>query len=236
MKDREMTVVQHLEELRRRLIVAILALAVATAASFTFAGKVLEFLLRPAGDISLAVLAMGEAFFVKLKIAFIVGFFLSLPVILHQGVAFILPALDDRERRYLLGLLPASVFLFFGGVVFAYYAVLPFVTRFFLSFTSETLRPVISAGAYVSFVVSVIVPFGLVFQLPVAVMLLTRLGVLTPHFLVRNRKFAVLVIFVMAAFLTPPDIVSQIFIAIPMLALYEISVLISRLSYRPSGD
>jgi sec-independent protein translocase protein TatC len=225
-----MTLVDHLAELRRRIIIIIVALCAGFFVGFYYSKPIVEFFLRLPGQ--LVYLYPGEAFFVHLTVAAVVGVVLSFPVALYQVLRFILPGLRDREIRVLYLGLPFSMGLFVIGVVFSYQLILPLAYAFFMGFGTESLEPLISVGNYVSFVLGLVLPFGLVFQLPLVVLLLTGVGILSPNFLVRNRKYVILILFVVAAVLTPPDIISQSLMAIPMILLYEISIFLSRLVYR----
>lgn len=235
MTNHEMSLVDHLEELRRRLIYSALAFLVATAAAYYFSEEILKFLLRPArpflesGRGELVFREVGEAFMLQLRIAIYSGLALSTPVLLYQAIAFVLPALEPAEQRLLFIVLPAFVVLFLIGVLFAYFVFLPFTVQFFSTFTIAGLKSLISAGALIEFSLNFVLPFGFLFELPLLIGVLTRLGLITPAFLARNRKYAVLAIFIIAAFLTPPDVISQIMMALPMLALYEGSIWVSRM-------
>jgi len=232
MNDQDgMTVVEHLEELRRRLIVSVLAVAGGTVAGWFLTPRLLPALLRPAQEagIQMISLAPAELFWVYLKVAVLAGLVLAMPVVLYELVAFVWPGLEARERRLVLLLLPTTLALFAAGVAFAYTVMLGFMFQFFVGFRTPGVTPTLSVGHYLSFVINVILPFGFVFQLPVFVALLAVLDLVTAEFLSRNRKYAVLAIFVLAAVLTPPDPISQLVMAVPLLALYEVSVLIVRL-------
>lgn len=226
----KMTVVEHLEELRHRLMVAVAAAAAASVAGWFLAPRVLPFLLRPAqaAGAHLISLAPAELFMAYLKIAIATGLVLASPVILYQAGAFLWPALEPAERRYLLAFLPAAVLLFAGGIAFGYAMILTWLFRFFFGFTAPGVTPSLSVGNYLSFILNVLLPFGFVFQLPVLLAVLARLDLVSAEFLARNRKYAVLLIFIVAAVLTPPDPVSQLIMAAPLLVLYEISVLAVR--------
>ena len=228
-KDRPRTVIQHLEELRWRIIWSLAAVTVGMAFGLAVAERVLQFIIRTTGVPRLAMLGVAEGFLAQFKIALVLGLVLGSPVVLYQILAFVLPALERQERLYLFIFLPISVLLFLGGTAFAFTTVLPSATRFFLKFAGENIYPVISVGAYVSYVLGVLLPFGLVFQLPVATALLTKLGIISPEFMARYRGYAILVIFILAAALTPPDAVSQLLLALPMVGLYELSILCARL-------
>lgn len=222
-----MTIIEHLEELRRRLFLAIVAFAAATFLSFLFVEPILALLIRPVGRV--VFLAPTEAFFVRLKVAALAGAFLSLPVVLYQVWRFVGVGLTRTERRYALSLLPFSLLLFVGGAAFAFFAILPVGVRFLLGYQTEQLTPMISIGAYTSFATAFVLAFGVVFQLPVVVLFLARLGIVTPASLAAGRRYALLGIVVLSAVLTPGgDVVSQVLMALPTYLLYEGSIWIAR--------
>jgi len=225
-------VLEHLDYLRLRLIRAALALGAGTVfAYFTLAGFVLRYLIQGEGGLTgLVFLGPAEAFFAKMKLAFALGLVLSLPFILYQTWALFAPGFDRRRRRAFLFLIPAVYALFVAGCAFAFFIVLPVALRFFLSFSGEGLQQEISVGNYVNFLISFVLPFGFLFELPVAVLVLTRARILRPGAMVRRRKYAVFAIFVVAAALTPPDAVSQLLLAGPLLLLYEVSIVLARLA------
>lgn len=228
-RDR-MTVVEHLQELRYRLAVVIAAATAGSAVGWFLAPRVLPALLRPAqaAGAHMIYLAPAELFVAYLKIAVVIGLILASPVIVYQVAAFLWSALEPPERRYLVTFLPAAILLFAGGVAFGYALILGYLFRFFFGFTAPSVTPTLSVGSYLSFIINVTLPFGFVFQLPVLLAILARLNLVTPEFLTRNRKYAVLIIFIVAAVLTPPDPVSQLIMAAPLLALYEVSLVIVR--------
>lgn len=217
-----MSLLEHLEELRWRLLWSLAAVVAGGLAGFFFAPPILEALLRPLGQA--VFLTPAEGFMTHVKVGLVVGGVAASPVVVYQVLAFVLPGLDAGERRVLLGLLAPAALLFAAGVAFAYTLVLPGIFRFFLGYAGPRLAPQISVAAYVSFVLGLVVPFGLVFQMPLAAWGLARLGFITPAGLRRARRYAVLAIFVAAGFLTPPDVMSQLFMAAPMLVLYELAV------------
>src|SRR3990170_4883177 len=227
MEDRPMTIIEHLEELRRRLLIAIGAFAIGTVVSFLFVESILRVLIRPGG--SVVFLAPTEAFFVRVKVAALAGGLLSLPVVLLQVWRFVSVGLTPKERRSTMSLLPFSLLLFLGGAAFAFFAILPVGVRFLLSYQTEALVPMISIGAYTSFATAFVRAFGLVFQLPVVVLFLARIGVVTPAALAAGRRYALLGIVVLSAVLTPGgDIFSQLLMAVPTYLLYEVSIWIAR--------
>lgn len=225
-----MTLVDHLAELRRRIMIIIGTLLVGVIVGFYYSPAIVGYLMRIPGE--LVFLYPGEAFMVHLAVALVIGIVFGLPIVLYQVIRFLVPGLREKEIRALLIGLPFSLGMFFLGVVFAYRVILPMAYLFFMGFGSEQLEPLISIGNYVSFVLGLIVPFGVVFQLPLIVLLLAGVGILHPDTLVRYRKYIILMIFVLAAVLTPPDIVSQVLMALPMLLLYELSILLCRIVFR----
>ncbi|MBM3314655.1 twin-arginine translocase subunit TatC [candidate division WOR-3 bacterium] len=218
-----MNFLQHLEELRKRLLYSAVALVAAAVAGYYFSGPILDILQRPVGN--LVFLAPPEAFVTRLKVGFAAGLILAAPVIFYQFWRFVRPALMPGESRYVVGAVVSGTLLFGLGVAFALLVVLPFGLRFLMSFQSEELRAMLSVGRYVDFVAWFLFGFGLVFQLPIAIFFLTKLGVVTPRALRKHRRIAILIIVVAAAVLTPPDVVSQVLMAVPMLLLYEIGII-----------
>jgi len=231
--DRPMTIVEHLEELRKRLLYSLAAFGVATSAGYLFVERILAAVLRPVGQV--VFLAPTEAFFVRLKVAALAGVFLSLPVMLYQLWRFVSVGLTPTERRYSLSLVPAALALFVSGAAFAFLVILPIGVRFLLSYQTPDLVPMISVQAYTSFVTAFVLAFGLLFQLPVVILFLARLGVVTPASLAAGRKYALLAIVTASAVLTPGgDVVSQMLMAVPTYILYEVSIWVARLvSPRP---
>ena len=213
-----MSLVDHLAELRKRIMIIVGTLVLGIVVGFYYSPLLVEYVMRIPGE--LVFLYPGEAFIVHLTVALVAGIVLDLPIILYQEI-----------RALFLGL-PFSLGLFALGAVFAYKAILPIAYRFFMGFGTEQLAPLISIGNYVSFVLGLVVPFGVVFQLPLVVLLLAGVGILHPDTLARYRKYIILLIFIVAAVLTPPDIVSQVLMALPMLVLYEVSILLCRIVFR----
>jgi len=235
LEDKPMSLTEHLGDLRRVLLVSIVALVIATiTVYFGFRDQLLVLIMRPIKELGInpVFITPGEAFFTTIKICIVASIFLALPIILWEAWGFILPALHSYERRLVYMLMPASILLFVGGVVFGYFIVFPLAIHFFLVTASEGFMPLITISRYFAFLTMFVLPFGAAFQLPLVVMLLTHLGLITPKFLAKNRKFAILIIFIMAAILTPPDVISQVFMALPVIMLYEASIWISFLVRR----
>lgn len=235
MEERRLTLIEHLEELRKRLIISLVALFLGTVISFVFwQQEILSVLVAPLNRLGqeLVLLTVTEGFLLQIKIAFLGGLILASPVILWQLIVFVLPALYQKERRVFWSIFLSSVVLFCLGIIFAYYFVLDLALNFLVVNCSISLSPMISASKYFTFVLGFLLPFGITFEIPIAVYILTKAGILTPEKLRHNRRYVVVSIFILAAILTPPDVISQIMLAFPMLILYEISLFISFLTYK----
>jgi sec-independent protein translocase protein TatC len=220
----------HLEELRTRLIRSFIAIAVGFIISYAFREQLFEILtaplrsVMPPGD-KLIFTGLPEAFFTYLKAAFLSGIFLAVPYITYEFWMFISPGLYHKEKRVLIPVILLSSLFFLGGAFFGYFVVFPYGFTFFLSFSSESLQALPSMSEYLSFSSKLLIAFGLVFELPLVLTSLARLGVVTVPFLKKNRKYALLIFFAGAAILTPPDVVTQIMMAFPLMLLYEVSII-----------
>jgi sec-independent protein translocase protein TatC len=247
--DRQLPLLDHLIELRNRLIYACAAIFAGFALCYLFADHIYDFLVQPLADIyrgetgrRMIYTGLTEAFFTYLKVAFWAGAFLTFPIVAAQLWLFIAPGLYRNEKQAFLPFLVATPILFFMGGAIAYYVVFPLAWRFFVSFESaggpESLPIELEArvGEYLSLVMKMIFAFGLSFQLPVALTLMGRVGLVSSEGLARNRKFAIVGVFTVAAIITPPDIISQVTLAIPILILYEISILAVRFVERRRAE
>jgi sec-independent protein translocase protein TatC len=234
LEDRAMPLTDHLEELRRRLIVSLIVLGLGTALVWNWSGQLMSWLAQPAGG--LVFLAPTEAFFTRLKVSLFGGLLVSLPILLHQAWAFTARAVTDRLRRSVLLALPVSYFLFLAGVALSVFVVVPAALKFLIAYGSSDVRPMLTVGTYVDFVTSLSVAFGVVFQLPLVLLLLNRAGLITRGQLAAKRRYVYLGSFIAAAMLTPgPDMVSQVALAVPMILLFELSLLAMLWTHRKSG-
>lgn len=229
MPDKKLPLTAHLEELRKRLIYSFLAIGLAFALSYAFIKEIVGFLMRPLvqtlpKDSSLVFTAVPEAFFTYFKAALLAGIFFCAPFLLYQIWAFVSPGLYEREKKYIFPYLFVSSVFFLGGALFCYFIVFPVVFRFFLSFATESIRPLPAIKEYLTFTIKLLLAFGLLFQWPPLILFLSRMGVVSAKTLSANRKYAILAIFVAAAVLTPPDLVSQLLLAGPLLVMYEGSI------------
>lgn len=219
----EMTTEEHLTELRRRLVIALLSLAASTIVGWRLVPTMLRSFARDVGR-TFVYVSPAEGFTTHLKLAFLTGVFFAAPVVLYQAWHFVLPALFPHEQKLVRQYVVPSLALFVGGIVFAYFAVYPLALLFLLGFGSEQVEPVIAVARFVTFFVSVTLPFGLVFQFPIIMLLLVHLGIVTPERLRSMRRIVYFGAFVVGALLTPPDVASQVLMAIPIIILYELTL------------
>ncbi|RNB55727.1 twin-arginine translocase subunit TatC [Brevibacillus gelatini] len=235
MNDQEMTVVEHLSELRKRIMWVLAVFVVALIVGFFFAGPLIEYLKQePIADgVPIISLHPSDVLRVYMQFAFLIGAVVTLPVALYHLWRFVSPGLQEHERRGALYFIPAACFLFITGILFGYYIVFPMIMQFMTGMT-ETIGadPNYGIAEYFGFLFNMVIPFGVLFQLPIIVMFLTRLRILNPMRLAKARRFAYFGLAVIAITLTPPDIVSDVLVTIPLLLLYEFSVWLSSIVYR----
>lgn len=224
-----MSVVGHLQEFKNRAVVVILIFLAASIVCFAFIQKVVNLMLAAGPGFEFVYLAPSELLTSYVKLALIMGLVIASPVLLYEIWAFIAPALSDREKKAGFFALLGGFGFFAVGVFFAYMVAIPFMINFFVQFnTSEIITSSISFENYMNFMIGMLMTFGLVFEMPILALLLSTIGILKPEYMIKARKYAILLIFVIAAIITPPDVVSQIMIGIPMVLLYEISIIVSR--------
>lgn len=235
-KKKEMSFLEHLEELRWRLWKCIAAVIVLIFVAFPFTGKILELLTYPNSRLknpaTFVFLKPTGMLMLRMEIAIITGIIAASPVILYQLWQFVAPGLYPKERKFIGPVILITIFCFFLGVGFGYAVLIPIVLPFLFSLGVPSIQPMININDYAQFVLRLILLTGLVFELPMVSFLLTRLGLISPSFLRRVRKYSILLIFIFAAIVTPPDPVSQIVLALPLLLLYEVSIWVSQITYR----
>lgn len=232
--DERLTLVEHLDELRTRIVISVAALVVAIGVCFWQNNFLLELANRPLPTDQLPVtLSPTEPLMTTLTVSATVGLLIALPVILYQAFAFILPALSPAERRTVTPFVLAIPLLFIGGVVFAYYVLMPVAVEFLLSFNETQFGVEVRARDYYGFLTLSLLAIGLLFEIPVVILSLARLGIVTPEMLSRNRRYAVLAIAVVAALVTSPDPASMILTMLPVYLLFEGSIVLARMFGRP---
>lgn len=228
------SVLSHLQELRHRLKVAALAYVIGVMVLMNFSDSVFDFMsgpLRaalPAGQ-PLIFLNAPDVFFTYLKIALVLSLFATAPITFYQLWAFVAPGLYRHEKQVFLGYFLASVGLLLAGGVFAFYVVFPLIFEFFLGFSTDTIQAMPAVKEYLSLALKLLFAFGLSFQIPIIVMILVRLGVVEVASLAAKRRYVIVWAFILAAILTPPDIISQTLLALPMLLLYEFGIVLAKM-------
>ena len=225
-----MTVLGHLMELRKRLIRVVIAVAIASMLSFIFYDWLFYILILPAEGIELIYIEMTEMIGTIMRVCLAAGLVLAMPVIMYEGIMFVSPALTPREKKYVFIILPWITLMFLGGVVFAYFILIPPAINFFLTFGADIAAPQIKVGNYIAIITRLLIAIGLVFELPVLTTFLARLGVIKASWLAAKRKIAIVGAFIVAAIVTPTfDPINQTLVAIPVIALYEMSIWLAKL-------
>jgi len=230
MRDKKMTLTQHLEELRHRLLHAAIGTAITTGIAFAIAPQIFRFLIRPTGGIKPVFIDITEMIGTYFKVSFFAGVAMALPLLLYELVMFVAPGLTPRERRFLLWFLPGAVVLFLAGAAFSYFVFLPPALKFLLHFGGDIATPQIRIGNYVSVVSRLLFFSGLSFETPLVLFSLAKIGVIHYRTLARLRPWAVVGAFVLGAVITPTfDPVNQTLVALPLIALFELSIWLARL-------
>ncbi len=251
MKDVKMPLTEHLSELRKRIIICLVSILIGFVVSFTYSEVLFRFLTIPLkynisfslnspfisfiekkikNNPPLVFLSPTEAFWMHIKISMISALVISLPVIFSQLWKFVSPGLLHKEKKYVVPFVIITTSFFLIGAAYCFFLVLPFAMGFLLSYKTESMTPMLSVGNYVDFCLKFILAFGAIFELPIAIIFFTRMGLVTPKTLAKHRKYAIILAFIVAAFLTPtPDAFNQTLMAVPMIILYELGVLVSRI-------
>ena len=222
--DGTMSLTAHLAELRSRIIKSLLSIVAGSCITYFFLDEITNFLTQPVGK--LYYMQPGEAFFTYLKIDIVEGFLIALPVVFFHVWRFFLPALTQSERAVLGLIVPTSVILFFAGLAFSFFLILPTALKFFMGFSSDNLQTMFSFQNYFDFVIMFVLPFGFVFQMPLIITVLGKLGILTSEFLGKYRRIIFFLSFIIGALVTSPDVFTQVAVAIPVMFLYEAGYLI----------
>ena len=227
-EEKGMGFLDHLEELRGRIIKSLISIILFSIVAYVFSERVLEFITDPIPEVYF--MAPTEAFSTRIKISLIAGIIISVPVIFYHVWKFIAPGLFQKEIRMVVPFVLASTIFFLIGAVFCFFMVVPLSIKFLLGFGTEKLKPMIQIRDYVSFVSYLILAFGAVFELPVISYFLGKIGVIGPQTLRKGRKYAVTAILILAAVITPPDIFSQFMLAGPLYFLYEVSIIVVKIT------
>jgi sec-independent protein translocase protein TatC len=249
MEEQKMSLIEHLSELRKRIIICLVALVIAFIFTFSYSEYIFKLLLFPLQftpqislkeglvfvpdqklhNTKLVFLGPAEAFWMNMKIALVSGFVLTIPIIFYQLWRFVSPGLYSHEKKYVMPFVLSATGLFLTGVAFCYLIVLPFAMGFLLNYkVGDFLMPMLSVGLYVDFLLKFLLAFGLVFELPILIVITTRMGLITPQTLKKYRRLAIVLAFVVAAIITPtPDAFNQILMAVPMIILYELGIWVS---------
>jgi sec-independent protein translocase protein TatC len=234
MDEAKMSFTAHLEELRNRLIKCLVAVGIGFIGSYFFKEEFFRILVRPLLNAmgekgSLIFTGVPEPFFVYLKVSLVAGIFFSAPVILFEIWAFIAPGLYSHERKYVVPFVFFSSLLFLLGTFFGYYIVCPYGFKFLLGFAAYDIQPMLAIKEYFSFSTKLLLAFGFVFELPLFIVFLSKAGIVSPQTLSRQRKYAILLIFAVAAILTPPDVATQIMMAGPLIGLFEVGIIMAKI-------
>jgi sec-independent protein translocase protein TatC len=234
MDEKKVPLTAHLQELRKRLILCFLAIGGGFVLCYAFADSIFNILALPLMKVmpvggSLIFTSVAEAFFTYMKVAFTAAVILVSPFVLYQIWAFVAPGLYQKEKRYVVPFVLGGSFSFAVGVLFAYFFAIPVGFKFLLGYATDFIKPLPSMKEYLSFSIKFLLAFGLVFEFPVVLVLLAKIGVIDEKTLARQRKYAYLLIFILAAIITPPDFISQVLMALPLIGLYELSILLSRI-------
>jgi sec-independent protein translocase protein TatC len=251
-----MSFFEHLGDLRKKIMVSLIATCVMFVAAFAYSEYLMEFLMFPLrynlvfsvkklyiyfapqnklGAMKLVFLSPAEGFWMNMKIAFVAALILALPVIFQQLWSFISPGLHHKEKKYVVPFVLVATGLFLTGASFCFFIVLPFAMGFLLTYKiGDFMTPMLSVGQYVDFCLKFVLAFGAVFELPIFIVFFTRIGLVTPQTLAKHRKYAILIAFVLAAILTPtPDAFNQTLMALPMIILYEVGIIVARIFVKP---
>ncbi|WP_397538834.1 twin-arginine translocase subunit TatC [Rummeliibacillus pycnus] len=231
MENQDMNLLEHLDELRKRLIITAVAFLIFLSASFFFVKDIYLFFTRNL-DSKLMALGPSDIIWIYFTIACIVAIAFTIPVLALEIWLFVKPALKKQEQKMALSYIPALFLLFIGGLAFGYFVIFPIVIRFLVKLGEGVMDISFTADRYFKFIINISLPFGVLFELPIVMMFLTSLGIINPYVLVKIRKYAYFVLIVIAIVITPPEFMSDFVVSIPLLVLYEISISLSKFVYK----
>jgi len=233
-EENKLPLTSHLQELRKRLILSFIAIGAGFILCYALAVPLFDVLAAPLLKVmptggSLIFTSVAEAFFAYMKVAFIAGLILVSPFVLYQIWAFVAPGLYRHEKKYVVPFVLLGSVFFAMGICFGYFVAIPVGFKFLLGYATDFIKPMPAMKEYLSFSIKFLLVFGLVFEFPVVLVLLAKIGVVDAKTLARQRKYAILLIFIFAAVMTPPDLISQVLMALPLMGLYELSILLAKL-------
>jgi sec-independent protein translocase protein TatC len=224
-ENNKLGILGHLRELRKRIMWSFIAVIVTTALAFWKYNWIIEILKRPAGDVSFIYNKLTEGFSISMRVSFIAGIILAMPVIMYNLMMFVMPALTSKEKRGVLLILPWVLIMFFGGVYFGWRFLIPPALNFLLGFGADVATYLLNLGDYVNFVTRLILVIGLIFEMPVVTTFLTRIGILSYRWMANKRKIWIILAFVISAIITPtPDAINQSIVAGTLIVLFEVSI------------
>jgi sec-independent protein translocase protein TatC len=230
--DKNLTLTGHLDELRKRIIASAVFFIIAATICFTFAERIIRHMVDVGRNIEFIFISPSELLMANVRIAMIGGLIVSAPFLITQIWLFVSPGLTSKERSLIASAIGMGGIFFVLGVAFSYFMVIPTMLVFFMGFQLDVIQPMISFSSYLAFILSTVVAFGIIFELPIIMILLTRFGIVKVEFFKKNRKYIILAIFAVAAVITPPDVISQLLMALPMIALTEVGIILSSLLTR----
>ncbi|RBW70807.1 twin-arginine translocase subunit TatC [Bacillus taeanensis] len=231
MDKREIAFLEHLEELRKRIIITLIAFIVSLIISFLFVKDIHEFLIKDLDD-KLALLGPGDILWIYMVIAGVAAIALTIPTAAYQAWKFVKPALSKDEQKATLAFIPGLFFLFLFGIAFGYFVLFPLVLSFLKNLAGDQFETFFTVDKYFKFVINLTLPFGFLFEMPAVIMFLTRLGIVNPLKLVKARKMSYFALIVISILITPPDFISDILVIVPLLILYEFSITLSKIVYQ----
>ena len=237
MVDKKAPLATYLQEIRKRLILSFIAVGAGFLICYYFSDSIFEILIAPLinniqnihVESTLIFRTVAEAFFTYMKVGFVAGLMLASPFILYQIWGLVVSRLDQDKKRYVLLFVLGGSLLFALGILFGYFVALPFGCKFLLRYASNTIKPMPDMNEYLSFSVKFLLTFGLVFEFPILLLILARIGVVNAKMLAQKRRYAILLIFIFAFIISPPDLISQVLMALPLMGLYEVSILLCKI-------